>query len=453
MLQAVPPDRRKAIEALLITAWNESGEEADEVLREFVAQPWPQPRRKEAPPNAFEIVHDDVDETYRCAHEAACLRLALGTRADAELAAGHAQNSSLHYHLELRRRLKHGGHKDLAEKVKQSWPSMSGFGALLGDLQFDRATEEYLALVATFAPRATLSQLQRRRMDELVDCFATAELNWINPKLVLEDPEMVAGWIRATAHLSAFDLAVLSAQAELLRSELIAGIEDHGFPYRKSAPRDPVDWAQVADVEQTRAALLAVLGRLGHHSDHQLTLALISAPNAHLAAPRLREVLASSRFGDTLRFAWMLLVCTEKTEAEDLATEWLKSDDRMLRAAAARWWSYRAVQTRQLLPQFDRCLFDRDENVRQAALSFLEADDLVEFRERLVDLAAGATGEWQCRNCGTSNDGGFSCRHCSVGRPDVAGRLRELLGEEPRRSQLRFRRRRSPRRMSRLPEI
>jgi hypothetical protein len=68
LLHAIGPDRRLIIEALTITAWNETGAEADRVLRECVAQAWPEPEPPAERTSAFEIVIDDDDETYRAAH-------------------------------------------------------------------------------------------------------------------------------------------------------------------------------------------------------------------------------------------------------------------------------------------------------------------------------------------------------------------------------------------------
>jgi hypothetical protein len=146
----------------------------------------------------------------------------------------------------------------------------------------------------------------------------------------------------------------------------------------------------------------------------------------------------------------MMLVCAEQTDAGSRAAEWLDSDDPMLRAAAARWWSYRAASTGQVLPPFERCLADPDANVRDAALIFLGASDLSEeLRERLTALAAEAETRWVCTHCGTENDPGSSCRGCLIVGPRIAEKVRKLLGDEQSEHQLRFRPRSTGRRLRR----
>jgi NACHT domain len=459
LLDRVSADRTIVVEALMITSWNETGPTAESTLRQFVSRRRPEPERPEIEPPAddssvWEFVLPESDDLYRVAHEAACLRLALGIRADAELAASFAEKTSLDYHLQLRKRLKNQGHDDLAEQLK-SESAFNHVGNWFGDIDFDATIDSYLRLIADLASPAELSEPQKRKMDDLADCFATAQLNWIHPRVVKRRPHEIGGWISATARLSGFDISVLSAQAQLLVREIDSDAEERGFPFDHGVARDAVGWSMITDIEQTRSALAAVVGLLPQSADHQLTLALASAPSPERAAPAIERLLEKTHNDKTLRFAWMLLVCTEKTDAEERASSWSEADDPMLRGAAARWWSYRAATTGRVLPLFDRALSDQDECVRMEGLAFLRADRLTDaLRERIEELAAAPLVGWKCGSCGAHNTAGSTCRSCSVVGADITQMLDKLLERQQQTQKTpRVRPRTSARRLTRRFEL
>jgi hypothetical protein len=430
LLGCIPADRRLMMEALVVVSWEEQGPVADEVLRSFVAALPPMPTESEPDPSIWTIRTRSVDSTYRDAHERASIRLACGTRSDAELVADHFLDGTIEYRIELRETLRKAGHPDVAERIDRDLnDALAKQRELFEDMDFEGTTMRWLDCIAQLARPGSLSQVQRRRLDELTDLFASARLNWIHPGRTNRPPRAIEEWIVSVAYLGGFALPVVAAQAVLLGDEIAARIEDIGFPYHNGRERPATNWSAVPDVDATLRVLVESIGVVPQTGGSQLMRAISAVPDRARAVPLLESCLETVLIWATVLAATILLACTDESDANERASGWLDDDDAMLRTAAARWWSAAVARAQELRPEFERCLRDDDEGVRIAALSYIHPPDLPDgLRQRLHALRNDERQPWRCRRCGHDNPGGRACSACHVQAPQLTQRTDELLG-------------------------
>ena len=434
LLEAIPEERRLLIEALIVTRWGETGSHALDVLRRFVASVEPGPDEPtRGDDGILRIGGPPIDAAYHRTHEAASLRLAAHTRADAELVANHHLASSIDYHLELTRVFRKAGHEDLADRISARWTKFSEqHRALFQDLDFEGDTERLLNLIVGLGPPGALTRRQARRMDDLADLFATAGLGRLHASWSANAPETTENWLRAAAELGGFDLATVTGEAAQLKTEIDDGAEDHLFVYELGHDRDLTQWDNVSAVEKTRRVLVGAFGRIPEE-DHNLVLALYTAPNRHQAIPLLEEALADARRRRALLIAWAMLICAESMDADSRARRLMESTDVMKRSAAARWWSLKTASQKTASPEFERCLTDEYENVRREALVFLKRDQLTaQLRDRLLRLRTESGQKWECTRCGFENASSkAACSKCSSSAPNTREAIGKLLDDGP----------------------
>ena len=297
-----------------------------------------------------------------------------------------------------------------------------------------------MTLVRDLAAPAWLSQTQARRLDELADFSSSATLAWIRPGWPEQWPDVAAGWIRAVAELSGFDLNVLAAQAQVVLDDIDRGDRTHFILTDATRPRDAQRGDAVSDTGATLQALVDGIGALPRQADRQLTIAIASAPDSRRASVLLDETLEYVTSRALTLAAQLLLLTTDRHgDADQRAGAWLDHGDVRVRQAAARWWSYRAASTGSVGAEFERCVSDRDEGVRLGALEALRPDKLSDsMRARLVALRGDERQAWTCERCATVNAAGGdrSCAGCRRGKsdrvrlldgPDLVGAIDELL--------------------------
>jgi hypothetical protein len=433
LLAAVPSDRRLLVESFIVTRWNETGIEADQVLRTLIATVEPDPDEPHRGEDGIlQIRSSSADGPHQATYEAAAIRLAKQGRTDAELVVAHRFGGSIGHHQKVMGVLRDAGHDDLAEQFNARWKQLAEQrSAFLDGHDFDGDTERLLALTAGLAPPRALTQIQSRRMDDLTALFETAGLGHLHPSWSEHAPDTTRDWLRAVAELGGLDIAIVSAQADQLAREISDQTEDHFFPYELGEDRDLANWDAVTDVESTRAVLVDAFGRI-RARDGRLPLALHIAPAKENAIPLLEARLKKAKNRKAMLIAWSILLCATESDADQRAETLSSSDDPMMRMAAAEWWSLRAASQRAATPQFVRCLADTDENVRAAALTFLRSELLTdELTQQLSKVKTDRRRGWQCTTCGATNaDIKRACTNCSTTGPDARTRASELLGDE-----------------------
>jgi energy-coupling factor transporter ATP-binding protein EcfA2 len=425
--QRVAPDRRPIVETLATVRWEERGADADERLRAFVrAPPPPNPMRRLSPPVDYLLPMPDT--RYHSAFEAAMLRLARSSRADAELVIESFDDGSMEFREDLRRVLTAAGHQDLADRVNRDLESAAAKArSLMSTEEFDAAERQLLAWAADLAAPAPLTRIQLRRLDDLADLWATAALQWAHPKWVARWPKLARDWLCIAAHLSGFDLPVIAAEAQTVLDDMDAGDETDRLIYDAGQAREPTLWERVP---QPSDALAALMGGIG--SPHEIARAIARAiPHAPrelqadlLLERRMHEVRNWSRWFA----ARLVILCAPDCDAR--AAAFARDEDPLLRAAAAEWWSLRVASASAREADLIRCFTDRDEGVRNAALAMLRRGEISDaLRPALVHLRGAQRQAWQCRTCGTLNPSGrrTACVNCSRSGPNVASRLEQLL--------------------------
>jgi hypothetical protein len=368
------------------------------------------------------------DTRYHSALEAAMIRLADTSRADAELVIESFEDGSIEFRGELRRVLKAAGHQDLADRVNRDLESAAAKARrLMPTEEFDATERRLLGWAAELATPASLAQIQRRRLDDLADLWTTAALHWAHPSWVAKWPELAREWLCVAVRLSGFDLSVIAAEAQTVLLDMDAGDETDSLIYDAGQAREPSVWERVP---QPSDALAALMGGIG--SPHEIARAIARAiPHAPrelqadlLLERRMNEVRNWSRWFA----ARLVIVCAPDPDAR--ATVWTKDEDPLLRAAAAEWWSFRVASGSARQVDLVRCFSDPDEGVRNAALAMLGRGEISDaLCAALIDLRAAECQGWQCRTCGTLNPAGgrTSCVKCSRSGPDVASHVGRLL--------------------------
>jgi hypothetical protein len=429
----VPATRRAVVRVLQITRWNLTGAQTVSELREFMASERPPPREMLRPgeDGVWELLAAARDDPYQRAFEAAAVRLAAGTRADAELVVSRFEDGSFEFRDALGDALRGAGHGDLAAALDAELrAAYANFKAPWQDVDFDAHTRATLALIAELDDEKALEPLQRRRLDELADFVATASLNWVRPGWAEKRPATARAWIGAVAALGGFDPRVLAAQARLVAEELQDGDDSDSLIYdggeRRGLKRD---WSGIADPDAMLRRLIDCIGVLPRQAQGAIFTAITAAPDRAQAVvlleARIERVLIWAR---ELAGVMLLLLAPR---AQGLSERWLAGDDPMLRSAAAEWLSARVAAGEDGEEQLLRCLQDADDGVRSQAMSHLEDTRLSPaLREELRKLLASEIRPWMCSRCGAENSAGKrACGECHVVGPEARERAERLLGE------------------------
>jgi hypothetical protein len=440
LVESVPAERRQLIDAMVIVRWDECGRDADERLRRFIAAPAPPfvPGSRDSDADAPRFFIPRSDDAYHETFAAAAIRIAQLSRADAEMVVDRfvqTREGTRAFRDALETTVRSKGHGDLAARVNEdleelaarratSWPSLEEL----------RATERHLLEhVAALAPPAVLTQLQLRRLNELVDFYATAVLNWIPPGWELRHPATCKTWVQAVAALGDFDTGVLAAQAALVLEDL-DGDDAAGHLLGDGGRRRELrHWSRVEQPEATIEAIADCLGRLPHQASNALLEAIGSSPVPEHAVSVLESELPTLRRWARTLAALILVVAAEqipgsgRSIADGYARAWLSSEDAFLRHAAAEWWSYRFPSGQDAL---ERCLSDPDAGVRRNAVIYLHRDAITpDLRARLETLRNEPPTGWVCVWCGEENDASArgGCARCSTSGPNVAEAIADVL--------------------------
>jgi hypothetical protein len=430
----VPRERTGIVETLTIAAWDETGKEANQRLREFLAAEKPPPRDPPKPgAGVLELITSSRDDAYQRAFEAASVRLAEGSREDAELVASRFDDGSLDFRRALEAALQAGGNDDLAETMDlQMKAALAKWGSHWnGWIGTDFAEHErsVLQAIASLGDPGALDWSQRRHLDELADLASTASLNWIRPGFIAERPAEAESWIRAVASLGNFELPTLCSQARLVIDEMAAGEETNWIIYDHGRDRPLRCWERVEDSERLLSGLVDCIGLLPQQAGGALLEAIGSTPDRSTAVRLLERRIERLRIWARELAALLLLVVAD--DGDSRAEGWVNDDDPMLRSAAAEWFSAHAANGHDVWRQLARCLHDSDEGVRKRALSHFHVGELTSAqREAIEALPTLPRQPWMCRNCGAENEAGRdSCIECSVVDPELAKRVEELLCE------------------------
>lgn len=123
--RAVPAERQAVVEALAITTWAEQGASADQQLRAFIAaKPPARPAYLDPKPGPLDFLTSTRDDAYSAAFEAAAVRIANGSRADAELVVNRFEDGSMEFRSELCSALDTAGHDDLSKNINADLDAM-----------------------------------------------------------------------------------------------------------------------------------------------------------------------------------------------------------------------------------------------------------------------------------------------------------------------------------------
>jgi hypothetical protein len=428
---AVPRERRAIVETLTVAAWDEAGNEVDQRLREFLAAEKPPPRDPPKPgAGVLELITSSRDNAYQQAFEAASVRLAAGSREDAELVASRFDDGSLEFRRALGAALREGGNGDLAEAMDlQLSAAAAKWGSLWDGVDFAEHERGILQTIASLGDPGALDWRQRRRLDELADLAFTASLNWIRPGFVAEHPAEAESWLRAVALLGNFELPALCSQAQLVIDEMAAGEGTDWIIYDGGRDRPLRSWNRVEDSEWLLANLIDCIGLLPRQASSALMEAIGSTPDRSTAVRVLERRIKRLRIWAQEFAALLLLVVADDRDSR--VEEWINGNDPMLRSAAAAWFSAHAANGHDVQEQLARCLHDPDEGVRERALSHFHPGELTsEQRETIEALPTLHRQPWMCRRCGTENEAGRNgCIECSVVGPELVKRVEELLRE------------------------
>jgi hypothetical protein len=424
LARKLSPKRQAVAEVLAITKWNERGPDADKQLRAFM--------RGDAP------FDDDEGQSWEAA-QAAAVRMAGGSREDAELALAHdADNIGLLAIFEtfgeselsddLHAALKHAGHNDLADKVEAAVAAGRWIDTYWSDAADESIQRPLLEIVAALGDPIALSHVQERRLDELADLVASAGVAWLPRRWPTECLKTVSMWIQAVATLGGFNTSVLSSEARLVQAELEAGESIVRLIHDDGQSRQIKCWDRVEQVEPTLRALVDFIGVFPMEYEQPfIAIAIASAPDQRSAIALLEARLNRTKLRDRRLLANTLLMVDGA--ADRRASSWLEATDPMLRAAAATWWSTWAAGSAPIPNEFERCLLDPDESVRWWALSSLRSATLTpDMRQRLSALYRVERRPWICEYCGQHNRPARKpeCEGCVYRGPDIFNRLSEL---------------------------
>jgi hypothetical protein len=421
--------RRTIIEAAVTVAWDEHDSDADGRVRAVAEMDEPPPLDEPPPKGVLWIPMRD--EFYMETLYAASERLAGGSRRDAELAIKRVgDGGSLQFRSQLRAALRAAGHTDLVEKVK-GLPTMNwGFDA--GD--FDEAERTLLEGAAALASPAPLTGLQQRRLGELADLWATAQLNWVFPKLVQSRPQQIQDWIADAAELAGLDLPACAGQARQLLDEIADGrVESSMLLYDDSQERPMTAWEDVEHPAAVAERLVALIGagprQIAISAAVALEIAPAGLPIAQLLQARLDRLRRWSR--------WLVahLLLGRSPEARDLAAEWLELTDPRLRSAAAEYWSHALLRDPSALPHVLSALADTDRGVQADMLQGLiratrtkPLQEVGEVIDAVDALRAAPAVRWVCTQCDHENPPDqHACKECHTTGPEVIRLADELF--------------------------
>ncbi len=428
---AVPRERRGIVETLTIAAWDETGSEVDRRLREFLAAEKPPPRDPPKPDaGVLELITSARDDAYQRAFEAASVRLAAGSREDAELVASRLDDGSLEFRRALEAALQEGGNEDLAETMDlRMKAALAKWGSHWNGTDFAEHERSVLQTIAGLGDPGALDWRQRRRLDELADLASTASLNWIRPGFVVERPAEAESWLRAVALLGNFELPALCSQAQLVIDEMAAGEGTDWIIYDGGRDRPLRSWERVEDSERLLSGLVDCLGLLPRQASSGLMDAIGSMPDPSIAARLLERRIKRLRVWAREFAALLLLLVADDRDSR--IEEWIDGNDSMLRSAAAVWFSAHAAHGHDVREQLASCLHDPDEGVRERALSHFQPGELTSEQREMIEVLPTLHREpWMCRRCGTDNEAGRTgCVECSAVGPELTKRVEELLRE------------------------
>jgi len=427
--RSVPAERKRVVEARVILRWEERGADADRLLRALISgpkPPHPSPPRDDARNRGHFVLEFHWDRHFDLVFEEAVLRLAKGSRQDAELAVSSVEDPGFEMVRLLRQALREGGNGDI-ELTEPAAPSLGGLYREPG--VFDEAEQKMLGWVAEMAPPQVLDWRRQRRLSEIADLWETFRANWISPRWALDRPEIARPWIEIAIVLGGFDERVLAAEAKQILDELDAGDDVTSMLFDAGKAYPLIEWASVEDPAGTVEQLVRTIGLCSRQVMVAITKALKNAPRELGVAASL-----SIRVGQLRAWShWFaaLTVLEIHPDADDVARDWLDSEDPLLRSPSAMWWVERLIVHGDGENEVLRALDDEDGDVRDLAVDMMpEAWVLpTTIRLRLEEIAAEEPVGWRCRRCGTDNPpgAGRGCSHCHVVGPDPAATARKRL--------------------------
>lgn len=425
------PGRAVLVEALVTARWNEEGPEADERLRACIIEGREKPPDPPLPePNV--LVIPERDSLYDDAYEAAAIRLAGGTRADAELVMSAFDDGRFEFIHDLRTTLRTAGHRDLADSIG-SRLNIGGVFASWKDEDFEGAERRLMAWAATLAEPVDLDPEQRRRLDELGDLFESAGFNWIRPSWTEKRAALAAGWIKIAAVLGGFDLGVIAAQARIVLDDMEGEYGTEKLAYDKGSQATLNRWDRLQDPTAALQHLVEMLGLASHQVMERVGRAVAYAP-AELGAVRLLEARVKVLLGWSRWYVSRLIVLIAPDGAER-AKALAADTDPILRSIGAWYLAYRYLKSDGASGhEIFALLEDPDESVREAIVNGLAIlnERLDEpAKQALKELRAAPRQPWVCRNCGDLNppQPRSACVGCSTSGPDVVGAVSDLLGD------------------------
>lgn len=289
--------------------------------------------------------------------------------------------------------------------------------AMSGFFNFDHNAHKTMLLDLCKMPPAALTYQQETRLAELADFCESMRLNDISAWPRRDDSrEDFRSLLTTVEQLGGFDPAVLSAQAGIVlkRIDTFSSNDPFYALFDQAAGRDLDNWRQVPDQKEAVSLLVRTLF-LGRGAALVAANALWEAPIASLAVPLLLNALPrleSSPWHQRIA-AYTLLSLTNGAEI----TQWVRSPNPVLRRISAE--KIQIEHDGTLTSEILALLRDDDGHVVQSAVERLSGDLTPAKEAELVRLANAPNPGWMCLHCRTHNDeGGTSCRQCSIVGPD-----------------------------------
>jgi hypothetical protein len=416
----LPPRNAPTAQALAVLGWEESGEEADSILRAALRATWPRGHGGDW------LVDDGFAEALVGAAE----RLRTDGPDALDLIASALGRASIGVDRRLADILREEGRGDAVAEYYARFTSRLRIPRYF---RLERETNKILLdLLATVGEPVPLAQRQARRLDELCDFVESVQLPEADGasviRSVLDSPDEVRFLFRHVAPLTGLDIGVIVGEAKLVR-ELLEGPDASAvfsMLFDGGVDRGLTRWDLAPDPSHLRNGLRA-------HLAGYRWLA-VPAAVALASCPARAELLAEldDVFDDyepwSRRLAGVVMMELEADRLER-AREWLEHPDPVRRIVAAKRLATVLEADTAVRVDVERALGDEDEGVREAVLEGLSPEALDEdFLGRArVEMEGEPTG-WFCIWCGETNTATASgCASCNTSGPDAAKAARELL--------------------------
>jgi len=332
--------------------------------------------------------------------------------------------------LQLIRILRDNGHAELVREASKEMFATRALGQLAREFaDIDVEINRTLETVGGLAVPAVLAKSQLRRLEELAAFVEALNLNYGGAWVKGSTLDQWGEWYRLIATLGGFDLAVLAAEAEVVRAELVSRDDDRGFGlffslFDSPAPVKLDRWSDVSDPAAGRQLAVQLLAG-------PLAVAVVAAkvlathPERGQTADSVRTVLPALPRRSKRPAVWALLKLTD--DVDHISTQLAAEADEAIREAVASL--VRLTEAGRPTALGVTLATARERSVQLAAIEQFKGDGkepIPEMIALLERVAAEPPQPFQCHSCGTENSAELdTCVGCSVvtAKPSEEARL------------------------------